>query len=650
MQSRANGLLKEKGVAVSGFAVSAAPVQNTVAGSASTLGNVVRITATSHVAELARAAANAYATAYIDWRKERVQAQISSGIDALKKKLAGYEGPATVSTEYLVMAQRLQDLQLLAATATGNFRVLVPATAPETPVSPKPLRSAILGFGVGLFAAIGLAFLLEQFDTRLRHADEVARILRRPILGRIPRISKKLLGESAVVALTQPDGHPAEAFRLLRTNLEFMRVDEDVKSLLVTSSVQGEGKSVCVANLAVTLAMGGKKVFIVDADLRRPRQHQYFGLGNAVGVSTVVTGQTSLDDALHKVRLEPVTGANEVDFKTWAGGSESLSRIYVLTSGPLPPNPGEIVSSRRFAAVIETLAEEADVVLVDSPAMLAVGDTAALASLVDGLVFLVDMHTAKRPILEQAADQLVRLPCRSLGIVLRVEGAKRGGYYSSYRYYEYADGNGKRRGRRSKGAASARADVSRRAPGCRRAASVYPSPDEMKRAPPRRGGALSIALRWCGRCELGAAAAQERSAADQTGAGAEDQDDLATSESEFTTLSGLFSRSLQTREVVLEDAFDPRVVLAEDRVVVGVLQGGADLRGRPVAVDKAVLGVLDDRIDGRLRDRSLSDHSEHEEEQEGERDGTHQFGLHIFTPPHDICCAGVMSLRRRYYR
>ena len=257
-----------------------------------------------------------------------------------------------------------------------------------------------------------------------------------------------------------------ECLRLRVLDLEFTRVDDDVKSLLVTSSVQGEGKSVCVANLAVTLAMGGKKVFIVDADLRRPRQHQYFGLENAVGVSTVVTGQTSLDDALRKVHLEPVTGANEVDFKTWAGGGESLSRIYVLTSGPLPPNPGEIVSSRRFAAVIETLAEEADIVLVDSPAMLAVGDTAALASLVDGLVFLVDMQRAKRPMLQQAADQLVRLPCRSLGIVLRVEGAKSGGgYYSSYRYYEYADGSGKRRGRRSKGAASARADVSRRAPG-----------------------------------------------------------------------------------------------------------------------------------------------------------------------------------------
>ena len=452
MQSRANELLKEKGVAVTGFAVSAAPLQDTTAGSASTGSNIARITVTSEDPQLAAAAANANATAYIDWRKERVQLQISSGIDALKQKLAGYADAAKQSTDYLVMQQRLQDLQLLAATATSNFRVLVPATVPETPVSPKPLRSAILGFGVGLFAAIGLAFLLEQFDTRLRHADEVARILRRPILGRIPRISKKLLGESAVVALKHPDGHAAEAFRLLRTNIEFMRVDEDVKSIVITSSAQGEGKSVCVANLAVTLAMGGKKVFIVDADLRRPRQHQYFGLENGAGVSTVVTGQTSLEDAIQDVRLEPGTGANEADFKTWADGSESLSRIYVLTSGPLPPNPGEIVASRRFAAVIVKLAAEADVVLVDSPAMLAVGDTAALASLVDGLVFLVDMQKATRPMLQQAADQLVRLPCRSLGVVTRVDGAKSAGYYSSYRYYDYGEKAGKRRGRHSKDA------------------------------------------------------------------------------------------------------------------------------------------------------------------------------------------------------
>src|SRR5450756_575645 len=171
----------------------------------------------------------------------------------------------------------------------------------------------------------------------------------------------------------------------------------------------------------------------------------------------------------------------------------------------------------------------------------------------------------------------------------------------------------------------------------------------MKRAPPPRGEAPCRSRSDGVDVELVAAAAQQRPAADQAGAGAEDQDDLATGKGELTTLrlttlrSGLFSRSLQARQVILEDALDRRVVLADDRVVLGVLQGGADLCGRPVAVDKAVLGVLDDRIDGRLRDRSLGDHSEHEEEQHRKRDGTHQFGLHIFTPPHDIYCASVMS-------
>lgn len=458
MQERVDILLEEQGSPVTGFEVSAAPLQDTAAGSASTSSNVARITVTSEDPQLAAAAANAYADAYITWRKKRVQLQITSGIEALKKKLAGYGEALKGSTDYLILQQRLQDLQLLAATATGDFRVLVPAAAPETPVSPKPLRSAILGFGVGLFAAIGLAFLLEQLDTRLRQAEDVTRILRQPILGRIPRVSKKSLDESPIPALTQPDGSLTEAFRLLRTNLEFMRVDDDVRSLLVTSSVQGEGKSVCVANLAVTLAMGGKKVFVVDADLRRPRQHSYFGLRNTVGVSTVVTGRTSLSDALQKFSFEPTIGANNVDFRTWAQGGESLTRLYVLTSGPLPPNPGEIVSSRRFATIIETLAKEADLVIVDSPAMLAVGDTAALASKVDGHIFLVDMKTATRPMLKHAADQLMRLPSRSLGIVLRTDDSRTGGYYyySSYRYADSSENNtGKqRRGRRSRDAST----------------------------------------------------------------------------------------------------------------------------------------------------------------------------------------------------
>ncbi len=284
----------------------------------------------------------------------------------------------------------------------------------------------------------------------------MAQVLRQPVLGRIPRISKRLLGEHTVATLSDPDGHAAEAFRLVRTNLDFMSVDAHVHSLLVTSGIQGEGKSVTVANLAVAMALAGKKVIVVDGDLRRPRQHQYFGLDNEHGVSTVTTGKGPLDSALQKVVVTSSgNGANGVDFEGWAAGSEGVTSLYVLTSGPLPPNPGEIVASRRFAGMIETLVSTADIVLVDSPALLAVGDTAALASTVDGLVFLVDMHVATRPMLERAAEQLGKLPCAALGIIVRTDGEHRQGrYYSSYSSgYSYSRSGKKYEAKTSKPAA-----------------------------------------------------------------------------------------------------------------------------------------------------------------------------------------------------
>lgn len=442
------------------FTVTAAQQEGSSAGggSASVASNVVVVTGDSPDPRLAAGAANAYMKAFIEWDRQQARDQIELAIPVIETALAKYQTKESqLTADYVMLRQRLQDLQILKQTSTGNYRVLRPAAAPSAPYAPNPLRSALLGFGVGLFAGIGLAFLLEQFDTRLRRPEDVVAILQQPVLGRIPRISKALLGESAVVALTHPEGSPAEAFRLLRTNLEFMRVADGFKSLMVTSSVQGEGKSVCVANFAVTLAAGGKKVVIVDADLRRPRQHSYFGLDNEQGVSTVATGQTSLDDALQKVYLDaPATGLIDVDFRAWAHGSGALSRIYVLTSGPFPPNPGEIVSSKRFGAMLDALTSEADVVIIDSPAMLAVGDTPAIAPMVDGLLFLVDMNIAKRPMMQQAAEQLRRLPCRVLGLALRVDDTRHGHYYSSYSkygYYASPDGSGKKRSRHAEGAA-----------------------------------------------------------------------------------------------------------------------------------------------------------------------------------------------------
>ncbi len=446
MQERASVILEEDGVDDSaGYAVSSSAQTSDSSGGGAGGSNVVLISAVSEDPKLASAAANAYGEAFVAWRKQRQQTQIQKAADAVEAQLGEYPQAAQATGDYLMLKQRLQDLVISKATATGNYRMLVPATAPTQPFAPDPLRTALLGLAVGLFGGIGLAFLLEQFDLRLRTPDEIAAELRVPILGRIPRISRKDLAQNTLVTLAHPDGSAAEAFRMVRTNLDFLNVDADISSLVVSSCVQGEGKSVACANLAVSMALAGKKVIVVDGDLRRPRQHQYFGLSNEVGLSTVATGQTNLAQSLQAVEVAGASpGEPAADFAGWARGADARQHLYVLTSGPLPPNPGEIVSAKRFASTIERLRRESDLVIVDSPAMLPVGDASAIASSVDGLVFLVDMHLVKRPQLAQAAAQLRRLPCRLLGTVVRGDesASGRSGYYAADYTYSSASGNG----------------------------------------------------------------------------------------------------------------------------------------------------------------------------------------------------------------
>ena len=415
-----------------------------------TYSSVVAVIAQSSDAQLSAVAANSYADAFIQMRKDRQRSQIAQAIDVTRKSLDAMKGATKQSADYIMLQQRLHDLKIVQATATGGFTVVVPATTPDSPYAPKPLRSAAIGLALGLFVGLGLAFLLELLDTSVRSDSEVAELLRLPILARIPRISKRLLDQSALVTLSEPDGTSAEAFRMLRTNLSFMSVDGDVRSVLLTSCVQGEGKSVTIANLAMTLALGGKRVIVVDADLRRPRMHSYFGLPNERGVSTVVSGQSELKDSLQPVPVVSTPPAGSTDLASWASGNGGeATRLYVLTSGPTAPNPGEIVSSRRFGELLETLSPLADIVLVDSPAMLAVGDTPALGDKVDGLLFLVEPDVVRKQQLAQAREQLDKLPCAVLGLI--IARRKTGSSYYAPRYYyrETEDGKRVRAGRSS---------------------------------------------------------------------------------------------------------------------------------------------------------------------------------------------------------
>jgi Mrp family chromosome partitioning ATPase/capsular polysaccharide biosynthesis protein len=469
MQTRTRANLADARVSTSAkYTVTAEQHANaTGANGVASTSNVVVFTGDSTSPALAAAGANAAAHAFVDWNAQLQVDQISKAIPVLEGQLADYQTPASkLSTDYIMLKQRLQDLQILKATAKGNYQILAPASVPLEPYAPNPLRSAILGLGVGLFAGIGLAFLLEQFDTRVRKPDDIAAALHQPILGRIPRISSKLLGDSALVTMRHPEGPVAEAFRMVRTNLEFMAVDNEIRSMLVTSCMKGEGKSVAVANLAISMALAGKKVVVVDADMRRPRQHKLFGLENERGLSTVATGRDDLMKSMVRVDVSPVqdgvgaakAAANGADFSAWAHGPEALSRIYVLPSGPIPPNPGEIVASRRFQAIIESLESEADLVIVDTPAMLAVGDTSTIAGAVDGAIFLVDLKRIKKPQLYTAADQLFRLPVKMLGAVVRMYGTRSSHYYYSPNYYyrySYAEDGQKQKEKRRQAKPSA---------------------------------------------------------------------------------------------------------------------------------------------------------------------------------------------------
>jgi len=465
----------------------------------STSSSVTSIAARSDDPATAQAAANAFAAAFIDYRKDDQRQLITEAIKAVRAEIADFPQAARSSPEYLTLTQRLQDLLILRTTVTGDFKLVVPATLPQDPVEPRPLRSAALGLAIGLFAGVGLAFLLEQFDTRLRDDAEITRILGMPVLSRVPRFPHDEDPRTTLVVLHQPSGPAAEAFRLARGNLEFVGLDADAHSIAVTSAQLGEGKTVTACNLAAALAMAGKRVVLVDADLRRSSVHKVTGVPRDVGLTSVLAGRVPLRDALQRVvltvqttampiapppgpetpgqqpaALDPDDAGKEAVPSAGTEGSSAdppgdllaadgngAPRFYVLAAGPHPPNPGEMVASQRFAAIVEELKGIADVVLVDTPPVLAVGDTAAIARAVGGLVFVVDTDMVRRPTLEAATERLDHLPCARLGVILMRFKVGRG----SYRYYRYGhaydayyqdSGNGKQRGVLSRGRSTAR--------------------------------------------------------------------------------------------------------------------------------------------------------------------------------------------------
>jgi Mrp family chromosome partitioning ATPase/capsular polysaccharide biosynthesis protein len=356
--------------------------------------------------------------------------QVQRRIDALGKR----EGLL-----YTSLVERDQQLSTMEALLTSQASVIDTPTS-ATQVSPRPIRSGVLALVLGLVFGIGLAFLRETLDTRIRSASEVGDRLQVPMLARIPQPSARLQAENKLAMLSEPSGSQAEAFRMLRTNLEFTMLGRDVRSVLITSALEREGKSTTIANLAVALARSGQNVLLVDLDLRRPYIDRFFNLHGRPGITQVALGRVSLVDALVEASITPIEPGHDsgARYDLSRNGSTGVNgRLQILGSGPIPPDPGEFVASAALSQVFTQLRDVADIVLVDAPPLLPVGDAMALSARVDGLILATRMEILRRPMLDDVKRLLGNAPSRTLGFV--VTGAEtEDGYGYGYGSHAYA--------------------------------------------------------------------------------------------------------------------------------------------------------------------------------------------------------------------
>lgn len=308
--------------------------------------------------------------------------------------------------------------------ATGGpplvkISVVEPAAVPDAPVTPRKKLNLALGLLAGSVLGVSAAILRETLDTTVKSQDDLAAVIDTPVLGRIGYDSNA--PRRPLIIQDDPHSQRAEAFRQLRTNLQFVDIDKAPKSIVVTSSVPSEGKSTSCANLAISLAQAGLKVILVEADLRRPQISDYMGIESAVGLTSVLIGRADLADAI----------------QPWGGDG----RLFVLPCGPIPPNPAELLGSQGMADLLKRLEAASDIVLIDTPPLLPVTDAAVLATLTDGAILIVRSGKTRREQVKAAGNALAAVGARVLGVVLTMVTA-RSSDPNSYAYsYEYRYGS-----------------------------------------------------------------------------------------------------------------------------------------------------------------------------------------------------------------
>jgi polysaccharide biosynthesis transport protein len=375
--------------------------------------------------ELAVTLANAYAAAFVDYKLELETTTLARARQEIQGRLAELRTAGAADTDaYRELQRKALDLRTLEVLQTPAS-VVRPAGG-GWQIAPAPRRNATLGVLLGLMLGLGGAFLLNALDRRVRHADEVERQLQIPLLAKLPTPKRN----DPLTILERPADEVTEAVARLRTSFDFANADAQTKLVMATSAGAREGKSTTVTNLAIALARAGRRVVLVDLDLRRPSIARLLHLPDRAGITDVVAGTADLADALQPIVVTPLrarlTGTASGD-----GGSGALE---VITAGRARVDPGEFVESAGLAQALHTLRGRAEIVLLDTPPVLATGDAMALSAKVDAVLLVSRLGTLTRPALRELVRMLSRSPAPVLGWV--ATGAEIDEGYSTYKAHD----------------------------------------------------------------------------------------------------------------------------------------------------------------------------------------------------------------------
>lgn len=324
---------------------------------------------------------------------------------------------------YVMLSEKHEQLRISEKLNTGDAYLIAPADIPTAPISPKPVSSGIFSLIGGLFFGVAVAMVVDQLDNTIKSSKDVEKLFDLPVIGQVPLqefIQKK--GEQLVVRM-KPKSAAAESYRTIRTNIQYFNIDENLKTIMITSGSPQEGKSLISANIAMAFAQANKKVALISCDLRRPSLHKIFHISNDNGLSNYLAGYSTMDEILHDVGIENIT---------------------LIPSGPIPPNPSELLGSKKMESLINELENIFDFIIIDTAPVLVVTDCAVLAKFADGVLFVAKVNHTKKEDAKTIYTSLQATGVKQIGVVLNGISYSETYPYRGYGGYVYSEDKGEK--------------------------------------------------------------------------------------------------------------------------------------------------------------------------------------------------------------